>query len=93
MIHRRPLCRENTDWGLIKETHRNADFSFPLFSVVLNVCVTKVAKGALEKSLAENVEVDGMLASPQLPIVSEPPLYLHQPLIVKIDSSVDNHEK
>ncbi|RWR94738.1 SNARE associated Golgi protein family [Cinnamomum micranthum f. kanehirae] len=63
-----------------------------VISVVLMVCVTKVAKAALDKALAENMEVDGILASPQLPIVSEPPLDLHQPLIVKIDS-VDNHKK
>ncbi|XXG79398.1 hypothetical protein AAC387_Pa09g0478 [Persea americana] len=58
-----------------------------VISVVLMVCVTKVAKAALDKALAENMEVDGILATPQLPIVSEPPLDLHQPLIVKINPS------
>lgn len=66
---------------------------FSLYTVILMVCVTKVAKAALDKALAENMEVDGILASPQLPIVSEPPSDLHQPLIVKIDPSVDNHDK
>ncbi|XXG83459.1 hypothetical protein AAC387_Pa10g1205 [Persea americana] len=59
-------------------------------SVVLVVCVTKVAKAALDKALAENMEVDGIFDSPQLPIVSDPPLDLHQPLIIKVDSSVEN---
>lgn len=62
-------------------------------SVVLMVCVTKVAKAALEKALAENEDIDGVLASPQLPIVAEPPVDLNQPLIIKIDPSEDNHEK
>lgn len=58
--------------------------------MVLVVCVTKVAKAALDKALAENMEDDGILDSP-LP-VSDPPLDLHQPLIIKVDSSVENHE-
>ncbi|KAL4642596.1 hypothetical protein ACB092_02G031100 [Castanea dentata] len=62
-------------------------------SVVLMVCVTKVAKAALEKALAENEDIDGVLASPQLPIVAEPPVDLNQPLIIKIDPAEDNHEK
>lgn len=64
-------------------------FSF-LCAVVLVVCVTKVAKAALDKALAENMEVDGIFDSPQLPIVSDPPLDLHQPLIIKVESSVEN---
>lgn len=86
MIHRERKCSKNT-YGLIEEMHRNADFFFSLYAVVLMVCVTKVAKAALDKALAENMEVDGILATPQLPIVSEPPLDLHQPLIVKINPS------
>ncbi|EOY05527.1 SNARE associated Golgi protein family isoform 1 [Theobroma cacao] len=62
-------------------------------SVVLMVCVTKVAKSALEKALAENEDVDNIVGSPQLPIVGEPPVDLHQPLIIKIDSAEDTHEK
>lgn len=60
-------------------------------SVVLMICVTKVAKAALEKALAENEDIEGVLASPQLPIVAEPPVDLNQPLIIKIDPSEDNH--
>lgn len=62
-------------------------------SVVLMICVTRVAKAALEKALAENEDIDGILTSPHLPIVAEPPVDLNQPLIIKIDSSEDNHEK
>lgn len=57
------------------------------------LCVTKVAKSALEKALAENEDIDSILASPQLPIVADPVVDLNQPLIVKIDASEDDHEK
>lgn len=59
-------------------------------SVVLMICVTKVAKGALDKALAENEDIDDILASPELPVVAEPPADLNQPLIIKIDHSEDN---
>ncbi|KAJ6838795.1 uncharacterized protein M6B38_319100 [Iris pallida] len=62
-------------------------------SAILLVYITKVAKASLEKALAENPEVDGILVSPQLPIVSGPPSDLHEPLVIKIDSSSDDHEK
>ncbi|XP_042967159.1 TVP38/TMEM64 family membrane protein slr0305 isoform X2 [Carya illinoinensis] len=61
-------------------------------SVVLIICVTKVAKAALEKALAENEDIDGILASPQLPVAAELPVDLSQPLIIKIDPSTDDHE-
>lgn len=56
-------------------------------------CVTRVAKSALDKALAENEDIDGLVASPQLPIVADPPVDLNQPLIIKIDPSEENHEK
>ncbi|XP_059632560.1 uncharacterized protein LOC132275165 [Cornus florida] len=62
-------------------------------SVVLMVCVTRVAKAALEKALAENEDVDSVINSPQLPVVSDPPADLHQPLIIKIDPCQEHHEK
>ncbi|KAK3019846.1 hypothetical protein RJ639_004091 [Escallonia herrerae] len=62
-------------------------------SVVLMVCVTKVAKSALEKALAENEEIDDIVGTQTLPIVADTPVGLHQPLIIKIDPSQDNHEK
>ncbi|KAJ0092526.1 hypothetical protein Patl1_25455 [Pistacia atlantica] len=61
--------------------------------LILMVCVTKVAKSALEKALAENEDIDGVFGSPQLPIVGETPVDLNQPLIIKIDHVDDNHEK
>ena len=62
-------------------------------AVVLMICVTKVAKAALDKALAENEDIDGITSSPDLPIVAEPSADLNQPLIIKIDSSEDSHEK
>ncbi|EYU41539.1 hypothetical protein MIMGU_mgv1a022962mg [Erythranthe guttata] len=62
-------------------------------SVVLLVCVTRVAKAALEKALAENEDTDIDILSPQLPVKAGPTLNLHEPLIIRIDSPQDNHEK
>lgn len=57
------------------------------------ICVTKVAKAALEKALAENEDIDAVLGGPQLPILAEPTVDLNQPLIIKIDHVEDGHEK
>ncbi|KAL3626214.1 hypothetical protein CASFOL_029763 [Castilleja foliolosa] len=63
-------------------------------SAVLIFCVTRVAKAALEKALAENGDADcDILSSPQLPITSAAPVNLNEPLIIKIDTFQDNHEK
>ncbi|KAL3505859.1 hypothetical protein ACH5RR_031241 [Cinchona calisaya] len=63
-------------------------------SVILILCVTRVAKRALEKALAENEDLDGIIPSPQLPTVAtDPPIHLREPLIIKIDPSQDNQEK
>ncbi|CAK8531042.1 unnamed protein product [Lathyrus sativus] len=65
-----------------------------VISVVLMICVTKVAKSALDKALAETEDIDGVTSSsPELPIVAEQSSDLNQPLIIKIDSNEDNHEK
>lgn len=66
-----------------------------LFAVLLMVCVTKVAKAALEKALAENEDIDSIvpIPIPQLPIVSNPSLDLQQPLVVKVADAQDNQEK
>ncbi|CAN1129479.1 TVP38/TMEM64 family membrane protein slr0305 [Linum perenne] len=55
-------------------------------SAVLIVTVTKVAKSALDKALAETEEMDGLMSSPELPAVADPSSELNQPLIIKIDS-------
>lgn len=65
-------------------------------SVVLMVCVTKVAKTALDKALAENedIDIDGTIASPQqLSNVGDPSVDNQQPLLIKTDPDQDNHEK
>lgn len=62
-------------------------------SVILIFCVTRVARRALEKALAENEDLDGTAPSPQLPIVADSPVHLNEPLLIKIDPSQDNHEK
>lgn len=62
-------------------------------SVILMVCVTKVAKAALDKALAENEDIDAILGSPELPIMAEHPVDLNQPLIIKIEGNDDSHEK
>ncbi|KAK8308273.1 hypothetical protein V6Z12_D02G046600 [Gossypium hirsutum] len=56
-------------------------------SVVLMICVTKVAKTALDKALAESEDVDSTVgSSPELPVDSEAPVDLQQPLIIKVES-------
>ncbi|GAB4843461.1 hypothetical protein Ancab_013423 [Ancistrocladus abbreviatus] len=62
-------------------------------SVILMICVTKVAKNALDKALAEHEVMDGVEPSPESSMLPED---LRQPLIVKIDPShvdQDNQEK
>ncbi|KAL2229857.1 UNVERIFIED_CONTAM: TVP38/TMEM64 family membrane protein [Sesamum indicum] len=58
-------------------------------SVLLMICVTRVAKAALEKALAENEDVDADFLSPHLPIKANPAVNLHDPLIIKIDTDED----
>ncbi|KAK4425730.1 TVP38/TMEM64 family membrane protein [Sesamum alatum] len=60
-------------------------------SVLLMICVTRVAKAALEKALAENEDVDADFLSPHLPIKSGPAVNLHDPLIIKIDTDEGTH--
>ncbi|XP_042518565.1 TVP38/TMEM64 family membrane protein slr0305-like [Macadamia integrifolia] len=79
-------------WGEISTTRWILIILGLVVSVVLIICVTKVAKSSLDKALAENMEIDGALASSKLPIVADAPMDLNQPLIIKIDSSEGNHE-
>lgn len=62
-------------------------------AVVLMYVVTRVAKNALENALAENEDINGVLASPELPVAVERATNLTQPLIIKIDTSETNHEQ
>jgi hypothetical protein len=59
-------------------------------AVGLIICVTRVAKSSLGKALAENGEVD--VGTSQLPVVASPS-DLQQPLVIKIDTSNEDHEK
>ncbi|KAI3863716.1 hypothetical protein MKW98_031308 [Papaver atlanticum] len=82
-------------WGEITPTRWVVIIGGFVISVVLMVCVTKVAKASLEKALAENdTEIEGMLGSQSLPIVADPQSDLHHPLIIKIDNpEADKHEQ
>ncbi|XP_044486566.1 TVP38/TMEM64 family membrane protein slr0305-like [Mangifera indica] len=80
-------------WNKFSKTRWAFLISGLLVSVILLVCVTKVAKSALEKALAEDKDIDGVLGSPQLPIVGETPVDLNQPLLIKVENVDDNHEK
>ncbi|XP_059660519.1 uncharacterized protein LOC132306927 [Cornus florida] len=62
-----------------------------VISVILMVYITKVAKASLDKALAENADLEGILGSPGLPIVAEPPPDFEKPLLIKIDPSGDDH--
>lgn len=66
-------------------------FLFGLFTVILMFLVTRVAKAALEKALAENEDLD-IIEPPELPL-SDTPGHLNEPLLIKIDPSEDHHEK
>jgi hypothetical protein len=69
--------------------HSYADY-FSCPAVGLIICVTRVAKSSLDKALAENGEVD--VGTSQLPVVASPS-DLQQPLVIKIDTSNEDHEK
>ncbi|KAL5701715.1 hypothetical protein ACHQM5_027025 [Ranunculus cassubicifolius] len=79
-------------WGEISTTRLVVIVLSLVISVVLMICITKVAKSALDKALAENAELNG-LDSEQLPITDSSPSDLHRPLIIKIDSLGNDHEK
>lgn len=80
-------------WGEFSKTRWAMIILGLLVSVFLIICVTKVAKAALEKALAENEDIDDILSIPELPTVADSAAHLDQPLIIKIDSAQDNHEK
>ncbi|KAK7363702.1 hypothetical protein VNO77_05854 [Canavalia gladiata] len=80
-------------WGEFSKTHLPWIIVGLVISVALMIWVTKVAKSALDKALAECEDMDGTASSPELPIATEPSVDLNQPLINKIDQDEDNHEK
>ncbi|GMY16633.1 TVP38/TMEM64 family membrane protein slr0305-like isoform X2 [Fagus crenata] len=62
-------------------------------SVILSVYITKVAKASLDKALAENNEIEGILTPSMPPVIAESPLDLHRPLIIKIEPLREDNEK
>ncbi|XP_054786024.1 uncharacterized protein LOC129292498 [Prosopis cineraria] len=81
-------------WSEFSKTRWALIISGLAISVILMICVTKVAKSALEKALSENGDIDGSLPSPDLPITAEHAADLNQPLIIKIDAAAqDNHHE
>jgi len=68
-------------------------YYFWLWAVVLMIWVTKVAKSALDKALAECEDMDDSASSPALSIATEASVDLNQPLINKTDQVEENHEK
>lgn len=80
-------------WGEFSKTRWAMIILGLLVSVFLIICVMRVAKAALEKALAENEDIDDILSIPELPTVADSATRLDQPLIIKIDSAQDNHEK
>ncbi|KAI8574557.1 hypothetical protein RHMOL_Rhmol01G0363900 [Rhododendron molle] len=80
-------------WAEVSKTRWALMAAGFLISVLLMVVTTKVAKASLDKALAEDGDIEGILGSPRLPIVAEPPLDLQKPLIIKIDSPGNHHEK
>ncbi|KAL6557567.1 hypothetical protein OROMI_017917 [Orobanche minor] len=59
--------------------------------LVLLICVTKVAKSAFDKTLAEHEDIDDVVGSEEL-AERYHGVDLQQPLLIKIDSS-DSHQK
>lgn len=78
-------------WSGISKTRWALIIFGIMISVVLIICVTKVAKAALDKALAEN-DVDNIEGSPDLAVVFEPPVELNQPLLIKIGAAEESHE-
>uniref|UniRef100_A0A5B6ZB75 VTT domain-containing protein n=1 Tax=Davidia involucrata TaxID=16924 RepID=A0A5B6ZB75_DAVIN len=74
-------------WNELSTTRLVFMVSGFVISVIMMVYITRIAKASLDKALAENAEFDGILASPQLPIVAKPTLDLQKPLVIKIDPS------
>ncbi|CAA0834769.1 SNARE associated Golgi protein family [Striga hermonthica] len=77
---------------LVKRDHSVA-YSFQVF--VLMIYVTRVAKAALDKALAETEVTNGDISSTEQPAEASDLETLHQPLLIKVDddASQENLEK
>ncbi|XP_058759354.1 uncharacterized protein LOC131632621 [Vicia villosa] len=65
-----------------------------VISVVLMICVTKVAKSALNNALAEcGDDVSDTTSNSEQPIVTEPLVDLSQPLVNEVDQNQENRQQ
>lgn len=72
-------------WSEVSTTRWVLMVSGFVISVILMIYITRVAKASLEKALAENGDIESLISSPKLPIVTNPPSEdLHKPLVIKI---------
>ncbi len=62
-----------------------------LLAVVVGILVTRIAKDALRRAMDEDEAKSdtAVNSSTELPATTDPSLELHQPLIVRIESSAD----
>ncbi|CAL5395522.1 unnamed protein product [Camellia sinensis] len=86
----RDLSDVTHGWHDFSKAHWALIITGLVVSVVVLICVTKVAKDALERALAENEDIDSIAASPELPVVADPTADLHQLLMITINQ--DDHE-
>lgn len=62
-------------------------------SVILVVCITKVAKASLDKALGENARMQAILSPSMLPITADSASDIQKPFIITIDSSRQDSER
>lgn len=77
-------------WSKVSTTRWIFILSGLMTSAVLIMCIMKIAKASLDKALAENADIEGILGSEEastLPIKGDPTLDIQQPLVIKIDPS------
>ncbi|KAK8482162.1 hypothetical protein V6N11_027616 [Hibiscus sabdariffa] len=80
-------------WDEVSTSHQVLMSLGFVLSVILIFCITKVAKGALEKALAESAKQDKILGPSMLPIVivaDNSSLDLHKPFVI---SSTQENER
>ncbi|XP_074561042.1 uncharacterized protein LOC141817263 [Curcuma longa] len=82
------LAEVTHGWSEVSITRWAMMIAGLLITAVLMVCVTREAKIALQRALADNSEAENILTAPSSSPPSLPSLsLLNQPLLIKIDSS------
>ncbi|GKV27828.1 hypothetical protein SLEP1_g36952 [Rubroshorea leprosula] len=74
-------------WNEFSTTHWVCMALGFVVSVLLIVCIAKVAKASLDKALADNAKMEAKLTPSMLPIVADSSSATRTPLIITIDSS------